>query len=200
MDFIMHACKRPDLKISPGSILTIVFIMFLLSDICNAQMSGIEINHINGVIDNTMLSLDADIEYHLSKETLDALEHGIPLEFDIEFRVKKEREWIWDKIIVSKMITFRIEYQPLSGHYLVSQTNTWRKYQFQNLPEVLDFIGAINRFPLIGVDMIVPGKTYKAEMKAGLNIQALPAPLRPLAYISSQWQLSSPWQGWTIEK
>ena len=200
MDFIMHACKRPDLQISTGSILVVVFVSLFLSEICIAQVSGIEINRINGVIDNTMLRIDADIGYHLSKETRDALEHGIPLEFDIEFRIKKEREWIWDEIIVTKMITFRVEYQPLSGHYLVTQTNTGHKYQFRDLSEVLDFIGDINQVPLIGIDMIVPDKNYKAEIRAELNIQALPAPLRPLAYISSQWQLSSPWQAWTIEK
>jgi hypothetical protein len=200
MDFIMHACKRPDWKISSGSILGGVFILFFLSEIYAAQISGIEINHINGVIDNTMLRIDADIAYHLSKETRDALEHGVPLEFDIEFRIKKEREWFWDEIIVTKMITFRVVYQPLSGHYLVTQTNTGRRHQFRNLPDVLDFIGDINRFPLIGIDMIVPDKNYIAEIRAGLNIQALPAPLRPLAYISSQWQLSSSWQSWAIEK
>ena len=200
MDFIMHACKKPELQISSGSILAVVFILFFLSGNCNAQLSGVEISRINGVVDNTMLRVDADIVYHLSMDTRDALEHGIPLEFDIEFRIKKEREWIWDETIVTKTITFRVEYQPLSGHYLVSQTNTSHKYQFRNLQEVLEFIGHINRFPLIGIDMIVPDNNYKAEIRVELNIQALPAPLRPLAYISSQWQLSSPWQSWTIEK
>ena len=200
MDFIMHAWKRPELRISSGSILTVIFVLSFLSEICNAQVSGIEINRINGVIDNTMFMVDADIAYHLSKETRDALAHGIPLEFDIEFRIKKEREWIWDEIIVAKMITFRVEYQPLTGHYLVTRTNTGSKHQFRNLPEVLDFIGDINQVPLIGIDMIVPDKNYKAEIRAELNIQALPAPLRPLAYISSQWQLSSHWQSWTMEK
>ena len=200
MDFIMHVCKRPDLRISSGSILTAVFVLLFLSENCNAQISGIEINRIDGVVDNTMLRVDADIAYHISKETRDALEHGIPLEFNIEFRIKKEREWIWDEIIVTKMITFRVEYQPLSGHYLVTQTNTGHKHQFRNLQEVLEFIGDINHFPLIGADMIVPDNNYKAEIRVKLNIQALPAPLRPLAYISSQWQLSSHWQAWTIEK
>lgn len=200
MDFIMHAWKRPDSQISSGSILIAIFILSFLGEICYAQVSGIEIKRINGVVDNTMLMIDADIAYHLSKETRDALAHGIPLEFDIELRIKKEREWIWDEIIVAKMITFRVEYQPLTGHYLVTQTNTGSKHQFRNLPEVLDFIGDINQVPLIGVDMIVPDKIYKAEIRAGLNIQALPAPLRPLAYISSQWQLSSSWQARTIKK
>ena len=200
MDFIMHACKRTDLCIPPGSILTLVFILFFTSEICNAQVSGIEISHINGVVDNTMLMVDADITYHLSKKTRDALEHGIPLEFDIEFRIKKEREWIWDEVIMMKMISFRIEYQPLSGYYLVTQVNNGNRHQFRSLPEVLDFIGDINRFPLIGIDMIVPDNHYKAQIKAGLNTQALPAPLRPLAYISSDWKLSSRWQTWAIAK
>lgn len=200
MDFIMHACKRPDLQISSGSIFAVVFLLFILSETCNAQISGIAINRINGVVDNTMLMVDADIAYHLSKDTRDALEHGIPLEFDIKFRIKKEREWIWDEIIVTKMITFRVEYQPLSGHYLVTQINTGHKYQFRNLTEVLAFIGDIKQFPLIGTNMIVPDNNYRAEVRVELNIQALPAPLRPLAYISSQWQLSSSWQAWKIEQ
>lgn len=200
MDFIMHACKRPDLNISPGSILAIVFVLFFVSETCTAQISGIEINNIKGVVDNTMFLVDADITYHLSRETRNALEHGIPLEFDVKFRIKKVRKWIWDEIIVSKKIGFRVEYQPLSGNYLVTQTNNDHRYQFRKLREVLGFIGDINRFPLIGTDMIVANKNYKAQIKANLNIQALPAPLRPLAYISSDWQLSSPWRTWTIAR
>jgi hypothetical protein len=200
MDSIMHVCKKPDLTGYKVKVFIGALLIFFFSEVCIAQMSGIRIEHFYTNIDHSMLTVDADISYHLSKETRDALEHGVPLEFDIEFRIKKERDWIWDEIIAEKMITFRVEHQPLSGHYLVIHTNSSRRYQFNNLQETLEFIGVIKNLPLIGIDMISPEKNYFAETRVALNIQALPAPLRPLAYISTQWQLSSAWHTWAFNK
>ena len=199
MDFIMHVCKKSEPDFTVSDIIFVSILIFSVSVHAFAQSSGIMIKQIYGSANQTTLNINANISYQLSKETRDALNHGVPLEFDIEVRVKKHRKWIWDETIITKIITHRVEYQPLSGQYLVTEIQSGSLEQFQNLEEVLSFIGELESFPLIGIDMISPEHDYVAQIKSQLNIQALPAPLRPLAYISSQWHLASSWQSWAIQ-
>lgn len=194
----MHACKKAEPGIAVYGILFCVFCAILAPVNCAAQVSGITIDHINGSVNQTMVTINAAILYHLSKETRDALDHGVPLEFDIALRLKKHRKWIWDEVMIMKTLTYRIEQQPLSGYYLVTELDNRDLHQFHTLEEALEFIGTIHEYPLIGADMIAPGHRYVAQIKAELNIEALPAPLRPFAYISSQWHLTSPWQSWVM--
>jgi hypothetical protein len=72
--------------------------------------------------------------------------------------------------------------------------------QFQNLEDVLKYIGKIKNFPLTDTSLLERDGSLYAQIKSHLNIEALPAPLRPLAYISTEWRLSSPWQTWVIKE
>lgn len=199
MDFIMLAFKKSD-KYCLSLITIFIICNFLFhSAYIFAQSSEIRINNINIGISQPMIVMDADIAFDLSGETIEALNHGIPLEFDIKVRIKKDRDWIWDETILSKKITYRIEFQPLSEQYLVTEINSGETKQFQHLDGVLNYMGEVKNYPLISVDMITPDNRYTAQIKSQLNIQALPAPLRPLAYFSSQWHLSSPWLSRTIQ-
>ena len=198
MDSIMPVFKKSELYWIFFLMPVITCMLFAPSGI-QAQSPGITIDHFDGSVDKTMLNINATISYHLSKETTEALDHGVPLEFDIKLRIKKIRKWIWDETVTSGVVTYKIEYQPLSNQYLVTGIQNGDIEQFQNLEEVLQFIGKLKHYPLADINMISPEHHYVAQIKSTLNIQALPAPLRPLAYLSSQWRLSSHWQSWAIQ-
>ena len=194
----MLVCRKSETTVTIQSVIFIIFIMISIPITSLAQTSGITIDAVSGQTNHTMLNINAEISYHLSKETTDALDHGIPLEFNIEIRIKRNRNWLWDKTIISKTITYRVEFQPLSGQYLVTELYSGDINQFHGLEDVLEFMGILKDYPVIGVDMLSPEYNYVAQIKSHLNIQALPAPLRPLAYLSSQWHLASSWRSWTV--
>ncbi len=198
----MHVCKKYKDKSTGRGIIHIyvLILIFLFSRSSIAGTNSIKIESADGVIIENMYSVNAKISYQLGKENRNALEHGIPLEFDIEFRIQKRRPWIWDQTLISRTITYRLEHQPLSGDYLVTRLNDGDLEQFQNLEDVLEYIGKIKNFPLIDTAILETGGIFYAQVKTHLNIEALPAPLRPLAYISSEWRLSSPWQIWMIKE
>ena len=202
MAFIMHVCKKHnDITTGRGIIHTYVLVLiFLFTHSSIAGTNSIKIESADGVIIEDMYSVNANISYQLGKENRNALEHGIPLEFDIEFRIKKRRPWMWDQTLISRTITYRLEHQPLSGDYLVTRLDNGDLKQFQKLEDVLVYIGKIKNFPLIDTATLGTGGIFYAQVKTHLNIEALPAPLRPLAYISSEWRLSSPWQIWMIKE
>lgn len=196
----MLACKKH--KNIPGdckSLHIFVFILiFLLPHISIGGTNNINVISADGVINEDMYNVNAYISYQLGNESRNALEHGIPLEFDIVIRLKKPRLWLWDKTLVSRTITYRLEHQPLSGDYLVTRLNDGELEQFQKLDDVLRYIGEIKNFPLADAAMLKSGSNLYAQVKSHLNIEALPAPLRQLAYLSSEWRLSSPWQSWLV--
>jgi len=202
MVFIMHVCKKhKDITTGRKIIhIHVLLLIFLFSRSSIAATHGINIESADGVIIENMYSVNANISYQLGNENRNALEHGIPLEFDIEFRIKKHRPWFWDKILISKTITFRLEHQPLSRNFLVTRLNDGDLEQFQKLEDVLEYIGKIRNFPMIDSAILEPDGIFFAQVKIHLKIEALPAPLRPLAYISSEWRLSSPWQTWMIKE
>jgi len=179
--------------------LPIILILLLCVPVLADNQKGIIIRHANGLIVNGMYRVDAEIDYHLSEEATQALLHGVSLQMDIEFRVKLKRPWLWNKMIEESVLSFRLEHHPLSGNFLVTNLATGERDQFQNLPGALDNLGKISNFPLITEDKLQPDKNYLVEIRARLNKQALPAPLRPLAYLSSRWHVASPGYKWMMQ-
>ncbi len=193
----MRACKRYS---GIAVIRKIIYFLLLLPPGSIAGTNSISVNNADGVIIENMYTVNAKISYQLGKESRTALEHGIPLEFDIDFRIRKRRLWFWDQTLVNKTVTYRLEHQPLSGDYLVTRLDNGELEQFQNLEDVLKYVGEIRNFPLTDASSLEMNGSLYAQIKSHLNIEALPAPLRPLAYISTDWRLSSPWQTWEIKE
>ena len=163
-----------------------------------AAAEGISIERATGRIRDAVYLVDASIKYDLSGSVLDALDHGIQLQFDVIVEIKRERNWIWDETIKSETINYQLEYQPLSNNYLVTNLNTDEGEQLQNLDTALKYLGTINNLPLIDEDELDTNESYNCFIMSELRIRTLPLPLQPLAYISPNWHLSSLWYEWTI--
>jgi hypothetical protein len=54
--------------------------------------------------------------------------------------------------------------------------------------------------PLVGTTAIEPEKKYVVRVRARLDVEALPSPLRPLAYLTAPWQLDSDWYQWPLRR
>jgi hypothetical protein len=204
MDFIMLNCKKPETW--THIILSALVSLLLLPASPHAELNHIVSKHGFKVESAELNSngaeytLNADIQFHFSKEALKALEHGIALQIDIEMQAKQTRKWLWDKKIHNKIFSQRLEYQPLRDQYLVTDLNTGSKHHFRSFQYALEFLGSINDYPFLEPTALKHDKTYTALLRASLNKESLPAPLRLSAYVSSDWQLSSPWFKWTIKQ
>jgi hypothetical protein len=53
---------------------------------------------------------------------------------------------------------------------------------------------------LIGKSELAPEKQYLLAVKVNFDRDALPLPLRPIAYVDPQWYLSSDWTSWPLKK
>ncbi|MGD2082388.1 MAG: DUF4390 domain-containing protein [Chromatiales bacterium] len=143
--------------------------------------------------------LDAEIDYRLSDTAIEALDNGVPLTMEVHLQVRGKHAWIWQSDAAEYRLRNVIRYHALSGLYEVTGLASDTRRNFVSRDAALGALGEIDDFPLIERDRLEPDETYEVALKAELDIEALPLPLRPLAYLSSAWKLSSEWTSWRLK-
>lgn len=144
--------------------------------------------------------LSADIVYHLSEKANEALQNGVPLFWDIQIKMLQHRNVVWDKTLADTSIRYRIQYHALLNMYRVRNERNGEVYNFSTLSAALELMSAVRDFPVIEKSELVPEQQYLCAVKVSFDREALPLPLRPIAYIDPQWYLSSDWTLWPLKK
>jgi hypothetical protein len=144
--------------------------------------------------------LSADIDYRLSARAKEALQNGVPLFWDIHIKALQHRDYFWDKTLMNAGIRYRIQYHALLNMYRVRNEGSGELYNFSTLSAALDLMSAIRDFRVMNKAFYMPGKRYAVGIKVTLDRDALPLPLRPVAYTNPQWYLSSDWTLWPLTK
>jgi hypothetical protein len=137
--------------------------------------------------------LDATFNYKLSAVTIDALQNGVVLTLVLNIVIERERSYLWDKTIANLEQIYELKYSALSKQYILKYKNTGIQETFPSLNEIITRINHLNEFPLLDKYLIEKNETYMVSLQIELDIESLPIPLRPIAYLSSQWRLSSDW-------
>jgi len=146
--------------------------------------------------DQTYL-LQANIDYQLSEDAIKALHNGITLTFNVDLSIIEPRKWLWDKHQLSLTLPFQIKYHTLAETYQVSNKTNNLEHNFSSLSTALHALGLLNDIPIHAMsDSNFTGSN--ASLKAYLNIEALPLPMRPLAYITPGWYLRSNTRQWPL--
>lgn len=158
---------------------------------------GIEVRNVSTVQVRGQVILNARLDFELSEEALKALEHGVAIDFIIDMEALRKRRWLWDENIVDHSERYRLERQALSKHYVVM--HDYRRQSFLSLQEALEYIGNIRDYPLLNTSQLESDQRYKGRLRAWLDIESLPAPMRPTAHISSHWHIASGWREWPIK-
>lgn len=145
------------------------------------------------LVDDVYL-LDAKLNYLLTEVTIEALQNGVPLTLVLTIVVDRDRWYMWDEHIAQLKQRYQLKYYALSGQYVVKNLNTEIQETFPSLEAALTHLGELKDFPLLDKHLINPDdESYQVYLQTHLDIESLPVPLRPIAYFSSQWRLSSNW-------
>ena len=146
------------------------------------------------------LILSGNLELGLNAKVEEALAKGIPLEVNIDVLLHRERRFLWDREIASWTLHRRIQFHALSGQYLISTSAPEAEYgeSLLTLQEALKQLGSLNDVTLALEDAVAPVATHSVDVRVSLDIEALPTPLRPVAYTSFTWHLNSGWSTWKV--
>jgi hypothetical protein len=144
--------------------------------------------------------LDADVSTVLGPRAVEALGHGVPLTLSLEVRLEPLPRWYWPwpEAVATVEETFRIHQHALSGQFIVHRLASGRREIHRDLESAVTGIGAVRNLPLAPVAALEPGRRYRGRLRLALDIEALPAPLRPLAWLTWGRRLDSRWHRWEL--
>jgi hypothetical protein len=173
-----------------GGMMLMGLCLLLLSNITFAQFS---IEHAEIHLVDDVYMLDADLHYKLSEELIEALQNGVSLTLRLTIKVERERSYWWDESIATLKQGYELKYYALGKQYKLKHLNTGIQETFGSLDAALSRLNKLKDLPLLDKYLIENDEIYWVYLQIHLDIESLPVPLRPIAYMSSQWRLSSDW-------
>lgn len=145
-------------------------------------------------------TLDARLQLVLSSEALAALESGVTLTIEMQMQVIRVKRFLVDAVEAELAVRYELEFRPLSQRYIVKNLNSGDQDSFATLYSALNSLGRVQGLPVIDDALLLPDRTYRLRLRAMLNTQQYPAPLRLLFFWRGQWQLQSEWYEWLLER
>jgi hypothetical protein len=58
----------------------------------------------------------------------------------------------------------------------------------------------VHNYPVLDYALMRNDESYSVRLRGSLDIEALPTPVRLLAYISSAWDMDSEWYQWQLAR
>ena len=172
---------------------------FLLSTAVYADDFGVAIKSADLAVSNDWYVLNANIDFQLSPTAIMALQNGIPLQWRLQVNILQKRRYIWDKDVLQLIRYFQIRYHALMNMYQLKVDSNGDVDNFSTLAAAIASMGNIRNLPLIR-QAELQQHDYVAALKVQFDREALPLPIRPEAYVNTEWSLSSDWYRWLIEK
>lgn len=145
-------------------------------------------------------TVDARLQLVLSSEALDALSSGVALTIELQMEIIRVRRFFMDDVEHELAVRYELEYRPLSQRYIVRNLNSGDQDSFATLYSALNNLGRVQGLPLIDDSLLESNRPYRIRLRALLNTQQYPAPLRLLFFWRDQWQLESKWSEWQLER
>ena len=196
MVFFMHSYKST----RPNTLLFAALLCLFISGIfaTSSHAEGFRILAAETKLKNNVFLLEANMDLKFSVDALEALRSGVPLIVLVNIEVLKDRNWWWDKTIAELEQGYLLLYHALSEKYIIHNLNSGSQQNFNSLNTALHSLSNLRDLPLIDKNLLEEGDNYYVRLRTYLDIESLPAPMRPIAYISSQWQLESDWFTWQL--
>ena len=158
--------------------------------------SDITIRKAHTEVVNNMFLVNADASFNFSEDALDALNSGIPIFIELDVRITRPRKYLWDPQLISARRKYSIERHALSEQFILSDQITGDRSLHASLDLAIEDLGTIRALPVAEASEIDQESAFNVSLRLRLDIESLPAPLIPLAYISPGWHMSSGWYRW----
>ncbi|MFV2061213.1 MAG: DUF4390 domain-containing protein [Gammaproteobacteria bacterium] len=182
--------------IIPQLSVMLLFVSLLLSS-QKLHAEQFTINSANSTLNEKVYTFNAHIDYQFSKSVLLAVNNGIPIFITMEIEVYRERWW-WNKKIASLKQTYMLLYHALTEKFVLNNLNSGTQKNYATLNAALDALGKVNNLPLIDLKLLDDGSSHLVKLRTYLDLDSLPGPIRPIAYLTPDWRLESDWYIWSL--
>lgn len=165
--------------------------------LCGTARAQFVVDHVDAKRVGRTIRVKARLDLSLTDAADQALSYGVPLIVVNEIELLR-KGWLWDHVAQRISERHRLRYYALSGQYVLDGDKSSLS-AFRTASDALKTISSAT------ASFKVPGRTgghssdgYVIAVRSRIDINALPAPLRPTALFSPQWQISSDWTQWPI--
>jgi len=134
--------------------------------------------------------LDADFDLELTPTLVDAVSHGVTLDFVLEFDLWRPRAWWFDESVTSFREHRRLSFVPVTRMYRLNLGSSYET--FPSLADALHALSHVHAMPASDRVALHRGQRYEASITLRLDTSQLPKPLQIETLSSREWQLSSP--------
>jgi len=153
----------------------------------------------NSTVERNRLRTDAELDLALDKAPADALVAGIPLNLSVDIRLYRVKGPLWKKQIADWRYRHVLDYHRLSGRYSVENVASGQMKTFTTLIEALNSLSLVHISEKLHIS-IHDNDRLQVRLRARLETNELPAPLRLIAFFFRDWQQTSEWQQWEIAR
>jgi len=188
----MHCLKKIKLSI----FFSLWMALFFPSSIVAADNSLIiKTAEINSQFEAYFLNADFDLSFN---DDLDeAIRKGIPINFVIEFDLKKPRKYWFDEEVAKKTKEILLSYHALSKQFILAESEN-RLIAFDNLTQAKNELKRIKNWRIFDKSQIDDTEKYSAYLLVKLDQTKLPKQLQADITSNQEWQLASKQFQWTF--
>ncbi|GMR07455.1 MAG: hypothetical protein BMS9Abin26_0458 [Gammaproteobacteria bacterium] len=144
--------------------------------------------------------LNADVIYEFNEEVLEAMRNGVPLGIRLAISLKRVRDYLWNESVIQISQYHEIHYNALTEQYIVKDVLAGTQQSYISRAAAITAVGRFQNIPLIESGKISASEKYQISFQPAFDIESLPAPLRPWAWLSSDWKFSGERQQWPLQK
>jgi hypothetical protein len=177
---------------------SILLLCAILSGAPQSRADEIQVTRVTGKVGSDFYFVEASVHIELSADAEDALESGVPLQFSFDFQINRPRRFLWDQQLLALRRSCTLERHALANKYVVTDLVTRKRVVIASIRDALDALGQLTDVTIGKASELVNERGLTGRMRAQLDIEALPAPMRPIAYLSPSWHLKSAWREWVI--
>ncbi len=159
---------------------------------------SVEIRSAYAELDDGVYYVNARIEFVLSSAAMDALENGISLNIELQIEVDRYRRIIWNDGIAGLKQRYRLSHHALTDRYVVTNINSGDTVSFPDLDAALEFLGRVERLPLIDASLLQADGRYVAAARVTVDVKDLSGPLKFLSRLWGNWKIASEWYKWPL--
>lgn len=158
--------------------------------------TGLSVAAMDGHLAGGRYRVTLELDIGLTEAVEEALHNGVPIRILAEVRVRDPRGWLWSRTIAEETRGYTLSYHSLSSQYLVQWPSSEEYRAYPSRQVALSVLETPEPWQL-ELPSPLSGGGLVAEARVRLDLQALPAPLRLVAYFSPDWRIGS---GWRREK
>jgi hypothetical protein len=198
----MRACASPDSstqRVRHGAWFLALLLALLGSAVWTSASADFRVLQAGSSLAEGVHRVDARIDFRFSDDAIEAMDNGVAVTVSVRMQVLRLRPLL-DETVAQVRARYRIQLHSLSRSFVVANLSTDETQTYQNFDSMIAALGQLSDFPLLDDEVLDDDENYRVRLRATLDIESLPAPMRPLAYLSSSWRLSSDWVSWPLRR